>query len=146
MLNYLQRRPFCNFNNFRPKYSCLFINRFLWYSHNISNGMELLQWGANRRFETTSGEWWRLLTSMFCTWHYAFISKHFRTCNCSHFVEPLLGRKNYFILYIWTLWKPCKLVVSKFNKCRRIRCNFRALWCNTGLLLTNAFRRRKKEY
>jgi hypothetical protein len=31
---------------------------------------------------------------------YAFISKHFRTCNCSHFVEPLLGRKNYFILYI----------------------------------------------
>jgi hypothetical protein len=50
------------------------------------------------------GDYWQVC---FCTVAYAFISKHFRTCNCSHFVEPLLGRKNYFILYIlsglWTL-------------------------------------------
>jgi rhomboid protease GluP len=43
------------------------------------------------------GDYWQVC---FARWHYAFISKHFRTCNCSHFVEPLLGRKNYFILYI----------------------------------------------
>jgi len=28
------------------------------------NGIELLEWGANRRLETTSGDWWRLLSSM----------------------------------------------------------------------------------
>lgn len=29
------------------------------------NGIELMEWGANRRTETMSGEWWRLVTSMF---------------------------------------------------------------------------------
>jgi len=70
--------------------------------HIISpNGMELLQWGANRRLETTGGEWWRLLTSMFL--HGGIMHLFLNISGlviAAIFIEPLLGRKKYFILYI----------------------------------------------
>lgn len=84
--------------------------------HIISpNGMELLQWGANRRFETTGGEWWRLLTSMFL--HGGIMHLFLNISGlviAAIFVEPLLGQKLFHLVYfIRTLWKPCKyLVVS----------------------------------
>jgi len=65
------------------------------------NGRELLEWGANRRFETTNGEWWRLLTSMFL--HGGIVHLILNITGlviAAIFVEPLLGRKKYFILYI----------------------------------------------
>jgi len=65
------------------------------------NGRELLEWGANRRFETTSGEWWRLLTSMFL--HGGIMHLILNISGlviAAIFVEPILGRKKYFILYI----------------------------------------------
>jgi rhomboid protease GluP len=65
------------------------------------NGKELLDWGANRRFETATGEWWRLLTSMFL--HGGIMHLILNISGlvlAAIFVEPLLGRKNYFILYI----------------------------------------------
>ena len=65
------------------------------------NGRELLEWGANRRFETTNGEWWRLLTSMFL--HGGIMHLFLNISGlviAAIFVEPILGRKKYFILYI----------------------------------------------
>ncbi len=64
-------------------------------------GTELLHWGANRRFETTSGEWWRLLTSMFE--HSGIMHLLLNLAGliiAAIFVEPILGRKKYFILYL----------------------------------------------
>jgi rhomboid protease GluP len=68
---------------------------------------------------------------VFARWHYAFISKHFRTCNCSHFVEPLLGRKNYFILYILSDFVEALqyLVVSNSISVGASGAIF-GLWCN----------------
>jgi rhomboid protease GluP len=76
---------------------------------------------------------------------YAFISKHFRTCNCSHFVEPLLGRKIilFCIFYldfveatsIW--WYPNSISVEH----RSITMGFMVQY---GLLLTNAFPKAEK--
>ena len=65
------------------------------------SGMDLLQWGANRRFETISGEWWRLLTSVFL--HGGILHLFLNLSGlvmAAIFVEPFLGRKKYFILYI----------------------------------------------
>jgi len=65
------------------------------------NGLELLEWGGNRRFETTNGEWWRLLTSMFL--HGGIMHLVLNISGLvivAIFVEPLIGKKNYFILYI----------------------------------------------
>jgi rhomboid protease GluP len=65
------------------------------------NGQELLEWGANRRLETTNGDWWRLFTSMFLhggVMH--LILNIYGLVLAAIFVEPILGRKNYAILYI----------------------------------------------
>jgi rhomboid protease GluP len=64
------------------------------------NALELLEWGGNRRAETTSGEWWRLLTSMFVhggIMHlllniYGFVL-------ASIFIEPVIGSVRYAIIY-----------------------------------------------
>lgn len=112
--------------------------------HMISpNGMELLQWGANRRFETTGGEWWRLLTSMFL--HGGIMHLFLNISGlviAAIFVEPLLGRKKYFILYILSglcgslasiWWYPNTISVGASGAI------FGLYGAILGLLLTNAF-------
>jgi rhomboid protease GluP len=65
------------------------------------NGQELMQWGANRRPETTSGEWWRLLTSMFVQGGIMHLLLNvFGLVLAAIVVEPILGRRNYSIVYI----------------------------------------------
>lgn len=112
--------------------------------HIISpNGMELLQWGANRRFETTGGEWWRLLTSMFL--HGGIMHLFLNISGlviAAIFVEPLLGRKNYFILYI--LSGLCGSLASIWWYSNTISVGasgaiFGLYGAILGLLLTNAF-------
>lgn len=112
--------------------------------HIISpNGMELLQWGANRRLETTGGEWWRLLTSIFM--HGGIMHLFLNISGlviAAIFVEPLLGRKNYLILYILSglcgslasiLWYPNTI---SFGASGAIFGLYGAI---LGLLLTNTF-------
>lgn len=112
--------------------------------HIISpNGVELLQWGANRRFETTDGEWWRLLTSMFL--HGGIMHLFLNISGlviAAIFVEPLLGRKNYFILYIFSglcgslasiWWYPNTISVGASGAI------FGLYGAILGLLLTKAF-------
>jgi rhomboid protease GluP len=69
--------------------------------HIISpNGSELLEWGANRRVETTGGEWWRLITSLFL--HGGIMHLFLNIAGlviAALFIEPVIGRKDYFILY-----------------------------------------------
>jgi rhomboid protease GluP len=65
------------------------------------NGKELLEWGANRRFETMNGDWWRLLTSMFLHGGMMHLFLNiYGLVLAAIFVEPILGRKNYAILYM----------------------------------------------
>lgn len=107
------------------------------------NGKELLEWGANRRFETTNGDWWRLLSSMFL--HGGFMHLFLNISGlviAAIFVEPLLGRKNYFILYILSglcgslasiWWYPSTISVGASGAI------FGLYGAILGLLLTNAF-------
>lgn len=107
------------------------------------NGSELLQWGANRRFETTGGEWWRLFTSMFL--HGGFMHLFLNIYGlliAAIFVEPLLGRKNYLILYI--LSGLCGSIASIWWYENTISVGasgaiFGLYGAILGLLLTNAF-------
>jgi rhomboid protease GluP len=65
------------------------------------NGHELLQWGANRRLETTGGEWWRLFTSIFL--HGGIMHLFLNIYGLSFagiFVEPLFGRRKFIFLYV----------------------------------------------
>ena len=107
------------------------------------NGKELLEWGANRRFETTNGDWWRLLTSMFL--HGGFMHLILNISGlviAAIFVEPLLGRTKYFILYILSgicgslasiWWYPNTISVGASGAI------FGLYGAILGLLLTNAF-------
>lgn len=107
------------------------------------SGIELLQWGANRRLETTGGEWWRLLTSMFL--HGGIMHLFLNISGlviAAIFVEPLLGRKKYFILYILSglcgslasiWWYPNTISVGASGAI------FGLYGAILGLLLTNAF-------
>tara|TARA_B110000971_G_C19983598_1_gene488502 strand:- start:9 stop:1559 length:1551 start_codon:yes stop_codon:yes gene_type:complete len=68
-----------------------------------ANETELLQWGANRRIETTGGEWWRLLTSVFLHKGYFHLLLNITgLVIAAIFVEPLLGRKKYFLVYFFS--------------------------------------------
>jgi rhomboid protease GluP len=69
--------------------------------HIISpNGLELLEWGANRRIETISGDWWRLLTSMFLHAGIMHLLLNiYGLVLASIFIEPLLGSTRYAIIY-----------------------------------------------
>lgn len=107
------------------------------------NGMELLEWGANRRRETMGGDWWRLVSSMFV--HGGFmhlILNIYGLWLAAIFVEPILGRKRYFILYgvsgicgsiasIW--WYENTISVGASGAI------FGLYGAILGLLLTNAF-------
>ena len=64
------------------------------------SGLDLLKWGGNRWYEVMQGEWWRMFTSMFV--HSGFMHLFLNISGlaiAAIFIEPLLGRKNYFILY-----------------------------------------------
>ncbi|MEM9299191.1 MAG: rhomboid family intramembrane serine protease [Bacteroidota bacterium] len=69
--------------------------------HIISpNGLELLEWGANRRSETSNGDWWRLISSIFL--HGGIMHLFLNVYGlvlAAIFVEPIFGRTRYFILY-----------------------------------------------
>lgn len=118
--------------------------------HIISpNGQELLHWGANRRLETTSGEWWRLLTSMFLHGGIMHLFLNiYGLVIAAIFVEPLLGRKKYFILYILSglcgslasiWWYPNTISVGASGAI------FGLYGAILGLLLTNAFPKNGKK-
>lgn len=64
------------------------------------NGLEMLEWGANRRSETTSGEWWRLISSMFLHGGVMHLLLNiYGLVMAAIFVEPIFGRAKYFLLY-----------------------------------------------
>ena len=64
------------------------------------NGMDLLEWGANRRYETINGGWWRLVSSMFLHGGIMHIFMNiYGLVISSIFVESSLGRVKYFVLY-----------------------------------------------
>jgi rhomboid protease GluP len=65
-----------------------------------SSATELLNWGGNRRTEVLQGEWWRLITSMFLhggLMH--LLGNIYGLVIAGLFLEPIIGKKNYFILY-----------------------------------------------
>jgi len=67
----------------------------------VSETEDLLLWGANRRIETTGGEWWRLITSVFLHKGYFHLLLNIAgLVVAAIFVEPLLGRKKYFLVYV----------------------------------------------
>jgi rhomboid protease GluP len=64
------------------------------------NAAELLKWGANRRADTTDGEWWRLVTSMFLhggAMH--LLLNMYGLIIASIYVEPLFGKWKTTLLY-----------------------------------------------
>lgn len=66
-------------------------------------GLDLLHWGANFRPYTTNGQWWRLLTSIFLhggLMH--IIANMIGLLFVGVFLEPLLGRTKYTIIYLTT--------------------------------------------
>jgi rhomboid protease GluP len=64
------------------------------------NGLELLEWGANRRTETISGDWWRLITSMFLHGGIMHLLLNiYGLVLASIFIEPVLGPVRYAIIY-----------------------------------------------
>ncbi|GAA0890891.1 rhomboid family intramembrane serine protease [Fulvivirga kasyanovii] len=64
------------------------------------NGLELLDWGANRRAETIGGEWWRLVSSMFLHGGIMHLLLNiYGLVIAALFVEPIFGRVKYSILY-----------------------------------------------
>ncbi|KAF2517908.1 rhomboid family intramembrane serine protease [Flavobacterium foetidum] len=66
-------------------------------------GYDLLDWGGNFRPATINGQWWRLLTNIFL--HGGFIhllSNMFGLLFVGIFIEPVLGRLRYILLYLIT--------------------------------------------
>jgi rhomboid protease GluP len=63
--------------------------------------MDLLEWGGNNKYQILQGEWWRLLTNIFL--HSGIIHlvfNIFALVLAGIFIEPVLGRKQYTILYL----------------------------------------------
>ena len=69
--------------------------------HIISpGGPELLEWGANRRAEIASGDWWRLITSMFLHGGIMHLALNiYGLYLASTFIEPMLGPVRYALIY-----------------------------------------------
>jgi membrane associated rhomboid family serine protease len=66
-------------------------------------GDNLLNWGANFRPLTTDNQWWRLLTSIFLHGGVMHIfANMFGLLFVGIFLEPLLGRGKYLLLYLAT--------------------------------------------
>lgn len=67
------------------------------------NGKDLLHWGGNLRSVTTHGEWWRLVTNTFLHGGLMHLfSNMFGLLFVGTFLEPVLGRKKYLIIYLIT--------------------------------------------
>lgn len=65
------------------------------------NGQELLEWGANRRTETLSGEWWRTISSTFVHAGLMHVLMNvFVLALGGVFIEPKIGKTNVFLLYL----------------------------------------------
>src|SRR5690606_27241607 len=63
--------------------------------------LDLLEWGGNNKYQLLQGEWWRLLTNTFLhggIMHLIF--NIFALVLAGIFIEPVLGRKQYTILYL----------------------------------------------
>lgn len=69
--------------------------------HLISpSAIDLLSWGGNRQPETTSGEWWRLVFSMFVHGGIMHLFLNiYGLVIAAIFVEPIFKRVKYFLLY-----------------------------------------------
>ncbi|ESU23707.1 hypothetical protein FEDK69T_11110 [Flavobacterium enshiense DK69] len=114
------------------------------------SGLELLEWGGNRRIETMNGEWWRLFTSMFLHGGIMHLFLNiYGLVIAALFIEPILGRKNYFTLYllsglcgslasIW--WYPNIISVGASGAI------FGLYGAILGLLLTDAFPKEGKRF
>ncbi|KUJ59849.1 hypothetical protein AR687_21095 [Flavobacteriaceae bacterium CRH] len=66
-------------------------------------GQDLLNWGGNFRPFTSNGQWWRLLTNIFL--HGGFmhlLSNMFGLLFVGLFIEPILGRTKYLVIYLAT--------------------------------------------
>lgn len=112
--------------------------------HIISpNGIELLEWGANRRSETTGGDWWRLVSSMFLHGGIMHLFLNiYGLVIAALFVEPVFGRIKYFILYFAS--GICGSLASIYWYENTISVGasgaiFGLYGAVLGLLLTNAF-------
>lgn len=113
------------------------------------NGQELLEWGANRRTETTGGAWWRLFTSLFLHGGIMHLLLNiYGLVLAAFFIEPRFGRKNYFILYIVSglcgslasiCWYPNTVSAGASGAI------FGLYGAILGLLLTNAFPKEGKK-
>lgn len=67
------------------------------------NGQDLMKWGANFRPSTINGEWWRLLTNIFLHGGIMHVvSNMFGLIIVGIFLEPLLGRAKYLLIYLLT--------------------------------------------
>lgn len=63
--------------------------------------MDMLVWGGNNKYQLLQGEWWRLLTNIFLhagIMHLIF--NIFALVLAGIFIEPVLGRKQYALLYL----------------------------------------------
>lgn len=107
------------------------------------SGSDLLIWGANRRLETTNGEWWRLISSMFLHGGIVHLLLNcFGLIIASIFVEPVIGKWRFLTVYmlsgicgslasIW--WYENTISVGASGAI------FGLFGAILGLLLTNAF-------
>ncbi|EKO15536.1 rhomboid family intramembrane serine protease [Leptospira kirschneri] len=113
------------------------------------DGPSLLEWGANRRIETLAGQWWRLLTNVFV--HASFPHLFFNGFGLiisAIFVEPILGRIRFLILYIFSglcgslasiVWYPNTISVGASGAI------FGLYGAILGLVLMDAFLRDDKK-
>ncbi len=66
-------------------------------------GWDAVRWGGNYKPLTTSGQWWRLVTSMFL--HFGVIHLAFNMyalLQVGRYLEPLLRRRRYLFAYFAT--------------------------------------------
>ncbi|MEM9338426.1 MAG: rhomboid family intramembrane serine protease [Bacteroidota bacterium] len=112
--------------------------------HIISpNGIELLEWGANRRTETTNGDWWRLVSSMFLHGGIMHLLLNvYGLVVAALFVEPIFGRIKYFILYFMSGICGSLASIYWYENTVSVGASgaiFGLYGSILGLLLTNAF-------
>lgn len=67
------------------------------------NAQDLIDWGGNYRPVTTNGQWWRLLTNTLLHGGLMHVlTNMYGLLFVGIFLEPLLGRKKYLIIYLST--------------------------------------------